>query len=186
MHQEAGYGGERSERQRFATGKASTRGASEPLARPQDVSTRPTAAGRDGDQDVSLTPRRPRIGRAALRHTSEARGVVSTIDFDGDYDATDAGLFDSLPQGFMVNPGRSATRVSQPFALLDARGLFQAPPEHEGSSFEDESLLPGSSIDRSDIYAAAHERPATLWLADRGRSVFQAAQCLVNDSSGIT
>ena len=80
---------------------------------------------RDGDQDVSLTRRRPRRRRAALRHTSKARGVVSRIDFDGDYDATDAGLCDSLPQGFMVNPGRSASRVNQPFA-------------HQGLLFEPE------------------------------------------------
>ncbi len=42
----------------------------------------------------------------------------------GDYDSTDATLFDSLPQGLAIHPGRTATSVDQPFAH---QGLLHEP-----------------------------------------------------------
>jgi len=38
------------------------------------------------------------------------------LDFDGDYDSTDATKFDALSSGIARHPGRTATGVSQPFA----------------------------------------------------------------------
>ncbi len=78
---------------------------------------------RDGDQDVDATDK----GTVGTTCTGTVSGScrILDLDFDGDYDSTDAGLFDSLPQGSMRHPGRASTAVAQPFA-------------HQGLLFEPE------------------------------------------------
>jgi len=50
---------------------------------------------------------------------------ILDLDFDGDYDSTDATKFDALTQGAQRHPGRASTAASQPFA-------------HQGLLFEPE------------------------------------------------
>jgi len=78
---------------------------------------------RDGDQDVDSTDK----GTVGTTCTGTVTGScrILDLDFDGDYDSTDATKFDSLTQGTMRHPGRPATNVSQPFA-------------HQGLLFEPE------------------------------------------------
>ncbi len=78
---------------------------------------------RDGDQDVDATDK----GTVGTTCTGTVTGScrILDLDFDGDYDSTDAGFFDSLTQGSMRHPGRASTAVSQPFA-------------HQGLLFEPE------------------------------------------------
>jgi len=56
--------------------------------------------------------------------TASGSSRILDLDFDGDYDSTDASLFDSLPQGLAQHPGRTFTGIDQPFAhqglLFDA------------------------------------------------------------------
>jgi RHS repeat-associated protein len=40
---------------------------------------------------------------------------ILDLDFDGDYDSTDATKFDALPQGVRRQPGRTVSGLSQPF-----------------------------------------------------------------------
>ncbi len=78
---------------------------------------------RDGDQDVDSTDK----GTVGTTCTGTVTGScrILDLDFDGDYDSTDATKFDALTQGAMRHPGRPATNVSQPFA-------------HQGLLFEPE------------------------------------------------
>jgi len=50
---------------------------------------------------------------------------ILDLDFDGDYDSSDATLFDSLPSGWQAREGLTASAVDQPFA-------------HQGLLFEPE------------------------------------------------
>ncbi len=78
---------------------------------------------RDGDLDVDSTDK----GTVGTTCTGTVSGScrILDLDFDGDYDATDATKFDALTQGAMRHPGRPSTSVSQPFA-------------HQGLPFEPE------------------------------------------------
>jgi len=78
---------------------------------------------RDGDQDVDSTDK----GTPGTTCTGTVSGScrILDLDFDGDYDSTDATKFDALTQGAMRHPGRPSTSVSQPFA-------------HQGLPFEPE------------------------------------------------
>ena len=78
---------------------------------------------RDGDADVDSVDK----GTVGTTCTGTVSGNcrILDLDFDGDYDATDATKFDALPQGTMHNPGLAASGVQQPFA-------------HQGLLFEPE------------------------------------------------
>ncbi|MBI4718262.1 MAG: hypothetical protein HY763_10690 [Planctomycetes bacterium] len=66
---------------------------------------------RDGDQDVDTTDK----GTVGTTCTGTVSGGcrILDLDFDGDCDSTDAGLFDSLTQGAARHPGRVATATAQ-------------------------------------------------------------------------
>ena len=68
--------------------------------------------GRDGDQDVDSTDKGTPGTDCAGTLSGACR--ILDLDFDGDYDSTDATKFDSLPQGLARHPGRIATGVHQP------------------------------------------------------------------------
>jgi RHS repeat-associated protein len=78
---------------------------------------------RDGDGDVDATDK----GTPGTDCTGTVSGAcrILDLDFDGDYDSTDATKFDNLPQGLARHPGRIATGVEQPFG-------------HQGLLFEPE------------------------------------------------
>ncbi len=84
---------------------------------------------RDGDGDVDAADK----GTPGTDCTGTVSGAcrILDLDFDGDYDSTDATAFDSLPQGLARHPGRLATAVSQPFAH---QGILYEP---EISSYQD-------------------------------------------------
>ena len=67
---------------------------------------------RDGDQDVDSTDK----GTPGSTCTGTVSGAcrVLDLDFDGDYDSTDATLFDALPQGSSRHPGLASTAIGQP------------------------------------------------------------------------
>jgi len=69
---------------------------------------------RDGDGDVDSDDK----GTPGTDCTGTVSGScrILDLDFDGDYDSTDATAFDSLPQGLAKHPGRTVTGVDQPFA----------------------------------------------------------------------
>jgi len=69
---------------------------------------------RDGDGDVDATDK----GTPGTDCTGTVSGAcrILDLDFDGDYDAADATLFDSLPQGNAQKPGRTASSIGNPFA----------------------------------------------------------------------
>jgi len=69
---------------------------------------------RDGDRDVDSDDK----GTPGTDCTGTVSGScrILDLDFDGDYDSTDASLFDALPQGLAQHPGRTFTAVDQPFA----------------------------------------------------------------------
>jgi len=69
---------------------------------------------RDGDQDVDSTDKAT-VGTTCTGTVSGSCRILD-LDFDGDYDSTDANKFDALTQGAQRHPGRPATNVSQPFA----------------------------------------------------------------------
>ena len=60
---------------------------------------------RDGDSDVDATDK----GTPGTDCTGTVTGTcrILDLDFDGDYDSTDASLFDALPQGLSRHPGRT-------------------------------------------------------------------------------
>ncbi len=100
---------------------------------------------RDGDGSVDGTDK----GTPGSTCTGTVSGAcrILDLDFDGNYDFMDAGLFDSLPQGIARHPGRASTGVDQPFAhqglLFDAEiGSYQNrfrqynPPRSEDSCNE--------------------------------------------------
>ncbi len=95
---------------------------------------------RDGDGDVDATDK----GTPGTDCTGTVTGAcrVLDLDFDGDYDSADATLFDALPQGEMLHPGRLATNVDQPFG-------------HQGLLFEPEI---GSYQNRARQYDPAKRR----------------------------
>ncbi len=95
---------------------------------------------RDGDSDVDSTDK----GTPGTTCTGTVTGScrILDLDFDGDYDSSDATLFDSLDQGLMIHPGRMATNVDQPFA-------------HQGLLFEPEI---GSYQNRARQYDPAKRR----------------------------
>ena len=68
---------------------------------------------RDGDQDVDSADK----GTVGVTCTGTVSGAcrILDLDFDGDYDATDATAFDALDQGLSRHPGRTLTGVDQPF-----------------------------------------------------------------------
>jgi len=142
--------GERSERERAATGKADMDVRDRPATCPKGESTKRTTGGanwnvialtdqggsvverylykpygqmtvhevtsygdRDGDGDVDATDK----GTPGTTCTGTVSGAcrILDLDFDGDYDAADATLFDSLPQGNAQNPGRTASSLGNPF-----------------------------------------------------------------------
>ncbi|MBI4719431.1 MAG: hypothetical protein HY763_16670 [Planctomycetes bacterium] len=74
---------------------------------------------RDGDQDVDSTDKGT-VGTTCTGTVSGACRIVD-LDFDGDYDSTDAEFFDNLTQGAARRPGRVATAAGQPFGH---QGLF--------------------------------------------------------------
>jgi len=69
---------------------------------------------RDGDGDVDSDDK----GTPGTTCTGTVSGScrILDLDFDGDYDSSDATLFDALPQGLSRHPGRTVTAVDQPFA----------------------------------------------------------------------
>jgi RHS repeat-associated protein len=69
---------------------------------------------RDGDSIVNSTDR----GTVGVTCTGTVTGAcrILDLDFDGDYDSTDATKFDSLPSGSQKRPGKQSTGVSQSFA----------------------------------------------------------------------
>ena len=77
---------------------------------------------RDGDGDVDSTDK----GTPGTTCTGTVSGTcrILDLDFDGDYDSNDATLFDSLPQGLAIHPGRFATGLDQPFSH---QGLWYEP-----------------------------------------------------------
>jgi RHS repeat-associated protein len=78
---------------------------------------------RDGDSDVDSTDK----GTVGVTCTGTVSGScrILDLDFDGDYDSTDATKFDALPQGWQGREGLTASVVNQPFA-------------HQGLLFEPE------------------------------------------------
>jgi hypothetical protein len=78
---------------------------------------------RDGDGDVDSTDKGT-VGRTCTGTVSGSCRILD-LDFDGDYDSTDATKFDSLTQGAMRSPGRRLSAVQQAFA-------------HQGLLFEPE------------------------------------------------
>ncbi|MBI3834742.1 MAG: hypothetical protein HY287_10475 [Planctomycetes bacterium] len=78
---------------------------------------------RDGDGIVNSTDK----GTVGVTCTGTVSGAcrILDLDFDGDYDSTDAGNFNYLAQGSQKRPGKQSTGVSQPFA-------------HQGLLFEPE------------------------------------------------
>jgi len=78
---------------------------------------------RDGDGIVNSTDK----GTVGVTCTGTVSGAcrILDLDFDGDYDSTDATKFDSLPSGSQKRPGKQSTGVAQPFA-------------HQGLLFEPE------------------------------------------------
>ncbi len=95
---------------------------------------------RDGDGDVDSTDK----GTVGTTCTGTVSGTcrILDLDFDGDYDASDATKFDSLPSGLQRTPGRLASAVQQPFA-------------HQGLLFEPEI---GSYQNRARQYEPAMRR----------------------------
>jgi RHS repeat-associated protein len=77
---------------------------------------------RDGDQDVDSTDK----GTVGTTCTGTVTGAcrILDLDFDGDYDSTDATKFDALPQGLARHPGKTSTGVDQPFVH---QGLLYEP-----------------------------------------------------------
>jgi RHS repeat-associated protein len=112
-----------------------------------------TAFGdRDGDSDVDSTDK----GTVGVTCTGTVSGTcrILDLDFDGDYDSTDATKFDALPQGWQAREGLIASAVKQPFA-------------HQGLLFEPEI---GSYQNRARQYAPGLKRfaqrdPLPEWLA---------------------
>ncbi len=87
------------------------------------IVTQETSFGdRDGDAEVDSDDKGTPGSTCTGTVTAECR--ILDLDFDGDYDAADATLFDSLPSGIARHPGRASTGVDQPFAhqglLFDA------------------------------------------------------------------
>jgi RHS repeat-associated protein len=78
---------------------------------------------RDGDSDVDSTDK----GTVGVTCTGTVSGScrILDLDFDGDYDSSDATLCDALPQGWQGREGLIASAVGQPFA-------------HQGLLFEPE------------------------------------------------
>jgi hypothetical protein len=84
---------------------------------------------RDGDGDVDATDK----GTPGTTCTGTVSGScrILDLDFDGDYDTTDATLFDNLDAGNAVHPGRRFSALGQPFGhqrlWLDAEaGQYQS------------------------------------------------------------
>lgn len=95
---------------------------------------------RDGDGDVDSTDKGT-VGTTCTGTVSASCRILD-LDFDGDYDASDATKFDSLQQGLQRTPGRLASTVQQPFA-------------HQGLLFEPEIR---SYQNRARQYDAAKRR----------------------------
>jgi len=95
---------------------------------------------RDGDGNVNSTDK----GSVGTTCTGTVSGScrILDLDFDGDYDSTDAGKFDNLSQGLQLTPGKLSTAVSQPFA-------------HQGLLFEPEI---GSYQNRARQYDSREKR----------------------------
>ena len=77
---------------------------------------------RDGDGVVDATDK----GTPGVTCTGTVTGAcrILDLDFDGDYDSTDATLFDALPQGLARHPALLATGLDFPFAH---QGLYFDP-----------------------------------------------------------
>ncbi|MGH8674171.1 MAG: hypothetical protein ACREVG_07670 [Burkholderiales bacterium] len=95
---------------------------------------------RDGDNDVDASDK----GTVGVTCTGTISGAcrVLDLDFDGDYDSSDATKFDALPQGLARHPGRTFSGVQQPFA-------------HQGLLFEPEI---GSYQNRARQYDPGNRR----------------------------
>jgi len=154
VHAETGYGGERSERERAATGKASMDASVRPATCPEEVSTRRTTGGYDEDNEVMGEP--PSTSDADYTaFTGACAGSGPTgacrkldLDFDGDVDTTDRDdYFMSLPHGLARHPGRTATAVDQPFG-------------HQGLLFEPEiGSYSSRNEERTREYSPSTRRP---------------------------
>ncbi len=66
----------------------------------------------DGDADVDSTDK----GTVGVTCTGTVGGACRILDFDGDYDSTDATKFDALPSGLRRSPGRGLSGLAQVFA----------------------------------------------------------------------
>jgi RHS repeat-associated protein len=95
---------------------------------------------RDGDYDVDSTDKGT-VGSTCTGTVSGSCRILD-LDFDGDYDSTDATKFDALTQGWARHPGLTSTGVQQPFA-------------HQGLLFEPEI---GSYQNRARQYDPAKRR----------------------------
>jgi len=110
---------------------------------------------RDGDGKVDSTDK----GTVGVTCTGTVSGAcrILDLDFDGDYDSTDATKFDSLAQGLQRRPGKQSTGVAQPFA-------------HQGLLFEPEIA---SYQNRARQYDPAKRR---FFQADSARRVEPLAE----------
>jgi RHS repeat-associated protein len=77
------------------------------------VHQRSSYGDRDGDGDVDATDK----GTPGTTCTGTVSGTcrILDLDFDGDYDSSDATLFDNLDSGNAVHPGRRFSALAQHF-----------------------------------------------------------------------
>ncbi len=95
----------------------------------------------NGDGEVDATDRAViDTGGVCLGGSPPPACRVMNLDFNTVYDSNDLTLFDALPQGNMIHPGRIATNVDQPFGH---QGLLHD-PEIRAIDNRARTLLPGA------------------------------------------
>ena len=120
---------------------------------------------RDGDGDVDSTDKGTPGTTCAGTLTGACR--ILDLDFDGDYDASDATLFDALTQGVAKHPNQTASAVDMPFAhqglYLDAElGTYQN--RHRQYDPGQKRFLQRDNVSRVDglhLYAYARVSPTS-------------------------
>jgi RHS repeat-associated protein len=95
---------------------------------------------RDGDGDVDATDK----GTPGTTCTGTVTGAcrILDLDFDGDYDSSDATLFDNLDSGDVVHPGRRFSALGQHFGH---QGLWL---DAEAGQYQNRARWYGPSIRR--------------------------------------
>jgi len=117
---------------------------------------------RDGDGTVDSVDK----GTPGTTCTGTVSGEcrILDLDFDGDYDSTDASLFDSLPQGLAQHPSRTFTGIDQPFA-------------HQGLLYDAEIM---TYQNRARQYAPSKRRFAQRTTVDERNSIVSPFRTLLN------